>query len=174
METNHELHDLEAPPPPEQYLERLLGDRESDEEPPLNPDHSSTSELAPQPPEKAPTARVPPRQRLRSKVHSIAWKVEFLSWIASACCFVALIIALKVFDGNPLPQLKFGISPGAIIQLISAIGEFFLEISFGAGLGQLKWLNALQTKPLADFHTIDEASRGAWGSVVLIAKRRGG
>ncbi|KAM0451948.1 hypothetical protein ACHAPV_009763 [Trichoderma viride] len=173
METNHELHDLEAPPPPEQHLERLLGDREEDEEPPLNSDQHSTSEIAPQP-EKTPTARITPRQRARSKLHSIAWKVEFLAWIASACCFIALIITLKVFDGHPLPDLKFGISPGAIIQLLSAIGEFFLEISFGSGLGQLKWLNALQKTPLADFHTIDEASRGAWGSVVLIAKRRGG
>lgn len=173
METNHELHDLEAPPPPEQHLERLLGDREEDEEPPLNSDQRSTSEIAPQP-EKTPTARITPRQRARSKLHSIAWKVEFLAWIASACCFIALIITLKVFDGHPLPDLKFGISPGAIIQLLSAIGEFFLEISFGSGLGQLKWLNALQKTPLADFHTIDEASRGAWGGVVLIAKRRGG
>ncbi|KAL7919089.1 hypothetical protein ACQKWADRAFT_315944 [Trichoderma austrokoningii] len=173
MESNHELHDLEAPPPPEQHLERLLGDREEDEEPPLNSDQRSASEIAPQP-EKTPTARVTPRQRVRSKVHSIAWKVEFLAWIASACCFIALVITLRVFDGHPLPQLKFGISPGAIIQLLSAVGEFFLEISFGSGLGQLKWLNALQKTPLADFHTIDEASRGAWGSVVLIAKRRGG
>ncbi|KAM0446006.1 hypothetical protein ACHAO4_009594 [Trichoderma viride] len=173
METNHELHDLEAPPPPEQHLERLLGDREEDEEPPLNSDQRSTSEIAPQP-EKTPTARITPRQRARSKLHSIAWKVEFLAWIASACCFIALSITLKVFDGHPLPDLKFGISPGAIIQLLSAIGEFFLEISFGSGLGQLKWLNALQKTPLADFHTIDEASRGAWGGVVLIAKRRGG
>ncbi|GFP55948.1 hypothetical protein TASIC1_0006011800 [Trichoderma asperellum] len=173
METNHELHDLEAPPPSEQHLERLLGDRSEDEEPPLNPDHSSTSEIVPQL-EKPPKTRVPPRQRLRLKWHSIAWRVEILSWIASACCFIALVITLKVFDGHPLPQLKFGITPGAIIQLLSAIGEFFLEISFGAGVGQLKWLNALQKTPLADFHTIDEASRGAWGSVVLIATRRGG
>lgn len=172
METNHELHDLEAPPP-EQHLERLLGNREDDEEPPLISDHRSTSELVPHL-EKPPTARVSPRQRVHSKLHSIAWKVEFLAWIASACCFVALVITLRVFDGHPLPQLRFGINPGAIIQLLSAIGEFFLEISFGSGLGQLKWLNALQKTPLADFHTIDEASRGAWGSVVLIAKRRGG
>lgn len=172
METNHELHDLEAPPP-EQHLERLLGNREDDEEPPLISDHRSTSELVPHL-EKPATARVSPRQRVHSKLHSIAWKVEFLAWIASACCFVALVITLRVFDGHPLPQLRFGINPGAIIQLLSAIGEFFLEISFGSGLGQLKWLNALQKTPLADFHTIDEASRGAWGSVVLIAKRRGG
>ncbi|PNP44147.1 hypothetical protein TGAMA5MH_04434 [Trichoderma gamsii] len=173
METSHELHHLEAPPPPEQHLERLLGNHEDDEEPPLISGQRSTSELAPQP-EKPPTARVSPRQRARSKLHSIAWKVEFLAWIASACCFIALVITLKVFDGHPLPQLRFGISPGAIIQLLSAIGEFFLETSFASGLGQLKWLNALQKTPLADFHTIDEASRGAWGSVVLIAKRRGG
>ncbi|KAL7897414.1 hypothetical protein HDV63DRAFT_368154 [Trichoderma sp. SZMC 28014] len=172
MESDHELHDLGAPPPPEQHLERLLGNREESEERP-NSDPRSTSSAAPQT-EKPPTVRVSPRQRVRSKLHSIAWKVEFLAWIASACCFIAIVTVLRVFDGNPLPDLKFGISPGAIIQLLSAIGEFFLEISFGSGLGQLKWLNALQKTPLADFHTIDEASRGAWGSVVLIAKRRGG
>ncbi|EHK20936.1 uncharacterized protein TRIVIDRAFT_69949 [Trichoderma virens Gv29-8] len=150
MEDNHELRDLEVPSPGHD-LEHLLGN--GDEESPPIADHSSASAIAP--PDKPPTARVQPpsrRQRLRSNWHSIAWKVEILSWIASACCFVALVITLRVFD----------------------VGEFFLEISFGSGIGQLKWLNALQRTPLADFHVIDEASRGAWGSAVLIASRRGG
>ncbi|KAL7928955.1 hypothetical protein V8C35DRAFT_207509 [Trichoderma chlorosporum] len=169
---NHELRDLEAPSPEHDH-ERLLG--EDNIEPSSIADHRSASTIAP--PAKVPTAKIQPtsrRKNLRSKLHSIAWKVEILSWIASACCFIALVITLRVFDGHPLPELKFGITPGAIIQILSTVGEFFLEISFGSGVGQLKWLNALQKTPLSDFHAIDEASRGAWGSVVLIVSRRGG
>lgn len=172
MDENHELRDLEVQSLG-QDLEPLLG--EDNGEPSPIADHSSASAIGP--PDKTPTARVQPpsrRQRLRSRLHSIVWKVEVLSWIASACCFTALVITLKVFDGHPLPDLKFGITPGAIIQILSTVGEFFLEISFGSGIGQLKWLNALQKAPLSDFHAIDEASRGAWGSAVLIASRRGG
>ncbi|KAM0265328.1 hypothetical protein ACHAQJ_000168 [Trichoderma viride] len=179
MDANHELQDLQ--PSPGQDLEHLLGDHEREPSPPI-PDSSSSSSTAPitpiaPPPTKSVTTRIrppSPRRRLRSGWHSIAWKAEIFSWIASACCFIALVITLRVFDGHPLPQLKFGISPGAIIQILSSVGEFFLEISFGSGIGQLKWLNALQKKPLADFHAIDEASRGPWGSAVLIASRRGG
>ncbi|KAL7905860.1 hypothetical protein GGI35DRAFT_459506, partial [Trichoderma velutinum] len=172
MDDNHELRDLEIPSSGNDR-EHLLGD--GHEEPPPIADHSSASAIAP--PDKPPTPRVQlssRRQNLRSRLHSIAWKVEVLSWIASASCFIALVITLRVFDGHPLPQLKFGITPGAIIQILSTFTEFFLEISYGSGIGQLKWLNALQKTPLADFYTIDEASRGAWGSAVLIAKRRGG
>ncbi|OPB46040.1 hypothetical protein A0O28_0061600 [Trichoderma guizhouense] len=172
MAENHELRDLEGQSA-EHDREHLL--RDEHEESPPNPDHRPASPIPP--PDKAPTPRVQPpsrRQHLRSGWHSIAWKVEVSSWIASASCFIALVIALRVFDGHPLPQLKFGITPNAIVQILSTLCEFFLEISYGSGVGQLKWLNALQKTPLADFHTIDEASRGAWGSVVLIASRRGG
>ncbi|PNP51314.1 hypothetical protein THARTR1_08071 [Trichoderma harzianum] len=172
MDENHELRDLEVQSP-EHDREHLL--RDEHEEPPPIADHRSATTMAP--PDKAPTPRVQlpsKRQHLRSRWHSIAWKVEVSSWIASASCFIALVIALKVFDGHPLPQLKFGITPSAIVQILSTLGEFFLETSYSSGIGQLKWLNALQKTPLADFHAIDEASRGAWGSVVLIASRRGG
>ncbi|KAL7796193.1 hypothetical protein V8C43DRAFT_21206 [Trichoderma afarasin] len=172
MAENHELRDLEGQSP-EHDREHLL--RDDHEESPPNADQRPASAMAP--PDKTPTPRVQPpsrRQHLRSRWHSIAWKVEVSSWIASASCFIALVIALRVFDGHPLPQLKFGITPNAIVQILSTLCEFFLEISYGSGVGQLKWLNALQKTPLADFHTIDEASRGAWGSVVLIASRRGG
>lgn len=174
MDENHELRDLEVQSP-EHDREHLLQD-DHEESPPIA-DHAHRPASAIAPPDKAPTPRVQlpgRRQHLRSRWHSIAWKVEVSSWIASASCFIALVIALRVFDGHPLPQLKFGITPSAIVQILSTLGEFFLEISYGSGVGQLKWLNALQKKPLADFHTIDEASRGAWGSVVLIASRRGG
>lgn len=172
MAENHELRDLEGQSA-EHDREHLL--RDGHEESPPHGDQRPTSPIPP--PDKAPTPRVQPpsrRQHLRSRWHSIAWKVEVSSWIASASCFIALVIALRVFDGHPLPQLKFGITPNAIVQILSTLCEFFLEISYGSGVGQLKWLNALQKTPLADFHTIDEASRGAWGSVVLIASRRGG
>ncbi|KAL6832197.1 hypothetical protein V8C40DRAFT_238077 [Trichoderma camerunense] len=172
MAENHELRDLEGQSA-EHDREHLL--RDDHEESPPNGDQRPASPIPP--PDKAPTPRVQPpgrRQHLRSRWHSIAWKVEVSSWIASASCFIALVIALRVFDGHPLPQLKFGITPNAIVQILSTLCEFFLEISYGSGVGQLKWLNALQKTPLADFHTIDEASRGAWGSVVLIASRRGG
>lgn len=173
MDENHELRDLEVPSPAHD-LEHLLRDSH-EESPPIADNGSASSAIAP--PNKAPTPRVQlpsRRQHLHSRWHSIAWKVEISSWIVSASCFIALVITLKVFDGHPLPQLKFGITPSAIIQILSTLGEFFLEISYGSGIGQLKWLNALQRTPLADFHTIDEASRGAWGSVVLIVSRRGG
>ncbi|KAJ4860017.1 hypothetical protein T069G_05005 [Trichoderma breve] len=159
MAENHELRDLEDQSA-EHDREHLL--RDDHEESPPNADQRPASAMAP--PDKTPTPRVQPP----------TWKVEVSSWIASASCFIALVIALRVFDGHPLPQLKFGITPNAIVQILSTLCEFFLEISYGSGVGQLKWLNALQKTPLADFHTIDEASRGAWGSVVLIASRRGG
>lgn len=38
----------------------------------------------------------------------------------------------------------------------------------------MKWLRALQVRPVDDFRAMDEASRRAWGSVLLLVRGRGG
>jgi len=47
-------------------------------------------------------------------------------------------------------------------------------IPIGAAIGQLKWIwFAQKERPLADFQTFDEASRGPIGSLKLIGRLKG-
>jgi hypothetical protein len=102
------------------------------------------------------------------------WTLEILSWICSACCFIAIVIVLRALDGRPLPDLRIGIAPNAIIGLLATFAEILLIVPVSSAIGQVKWLQALRKRPMDDFRTIDEAGRGPWGSFLLLARRKGG
>lgn len=109
-----------------------------------------------------------------SRWHSLPWKYEILSWLASLCFFIGIVVALVRFNGHAIPDLPLGITPNAIIQILETFGEFFLLIPVTSAIGQLKWLRALQTRPMYEFRVMDEASRGPWGSFVLVIRRKAG
>lgn len=102
------------------------------------------------------------------------WKFELLSWICGFCFTIATVVLLIVLHGRPLPNLRFGITPNAIINLLSTFAEVFLMVPVSSAMGQIKWLQALQKRPMDEFRLIDEASRGPWGSTVLLSRRKGG
>jgi hypothetical protein len=106
--------------------------------------------------------------------HALPWKFEILSWVASLYFFIGIIVALVMFNGRSIPDLPLGINPNAIIQVLATFGEFFLMIPVTPAIGQMKWLRALQVRPVYEFRTMDEASRGPWGSFLLIMRRTGG
>lgn len=90
------------------------------------------------------------------------------------CFFAAIVVALVVFNGNTVPDLPLEITPNAIIQVLATFGQAFLMVPVTSALGQMKWNRALRVKPVEDFRAMDEASRGVWGSVLLLVHKRGG
>jgi hypothetical protein len=44
----------------------------------------------------------------------------------------------------------------------------------GSAMGELKWTWFLRKRPIVDFETLDSASKGPQGSLLLLLKRRGG
>lgn len=113
-------------------------------------------------------------QRTRTTWSSRPWKIEILSWIGSLCFFIAIIVVLQVLNGRPLPDLRFGITPNAIIGLLATFAQALLIMPISSAIGQTKWLQALRKHPMDDLRMVDEASRGPWGSFSLIVHRKGG
>lgn len=105
---------------------------------------------------------------------AIPWKLDILSWIGSLCFFIAIIVVLNVLNGRPLPDLQYGITPNAILTLLATFGQALLIAPVSSALGQMKWLQALEKRPLDNFETLDKASRGPLGSAFLIAGRTSG
>lgn len=105
---------------------------------------------------------------------AIPWKLEILCWIGSLCFFIAIIVVLRVLNGRPLPDLQFGIQPSAILGLLATFGQALLIAPVSSALGQIKWLQALEERPMNNFETLDKASRGSFGSTLLIAGRKSG
>jgi hypothetical protein len=111
-------------------------------------------------------------QRTHTTWSSLPWKIEILSWIGSLCFFIAIIVVLQVLNGRPLPDLRFGITSNAIIGLLVTFAQLIMPVSSAIGL--TKWLQALRKHPMDDLRIVDEASRGPWGSFLLIVHRKEG
>lgn len=135
--------------------------------------------LLPQPLERSgsPTilsSEIASRKSSKSRWDSIPWKLEVLSWIGSLCFFLAIIIVLRIVNNRPSPDLEFGITPNAIVSLLATFAEALLAVPINSAIGQMKWLHALQKRPIDNFRAIDEATRGPIGSIQLLAHRKAG
>ena len=101
------------------------------------------------------------------------WTLEILSWFSAAWAFGMIVLTLGLLHDKPLPQWPSGITVNSLISVLSQIGQWGLMGSVATALGQLKWLWFTRPKrPLMDFVAFDEASKGPWGSFLLLIKGR--
>jgi hypothetical protein len=96
------------------------------------------------------------------------WWWELFSWTASAAAMASIAILLFVYNGQKIPQWKGGVTLNAYIAVLSAIARAAMVLPVSEALGQLKWLWVRAESRLIDFHHFDNASRGPWGSILLI------
>lgn len=100
------------------------------------------------------------------------WKWELVSLLISYLSFMAIIAVLAAFQGKLLSSWGGLISINAIIAILATIFKAALVLPVTEGISQLKWLWLFQEqRSLVDVDRYDQASRGAWGSVLLIARQ---
>ncbi|KAE8349229.1 hypothetical protein BDV28DRAFT_152084 [Aspergillus coremiiformis] len=101
------------------------------------------------------------------------WFPEVVAMIFSAGCFVAIIVILNVFEGKTAPMLWRGVTLNAVISVLATASKCSLLYVMGQSIGQWKWvLLQTQRRRLHSIQTIDDASRGPWGSVTLLVHER--
>ncbi|KAJ4248155.1 hypothetical protein NW762_012925 [Fusarium torreyae] len=102
----------------------------------------------------------------------LGWWPE-IAWCAFATgLLVALAGLLKAYDGEPAPE--WFVSLNTVVAAISTICRASMVIPVSEGLSQLKWnAFARSQRPLNDLKTFDQASRGPFGSLLLLSKARG-
>lgn len=101
------------------------------------------------------------------------WFWELFAASLSLALFGAVIVVLKVFDGHALPQLPAGITINTMVSLIGALSKTALLLVASATMSQLKWLWVHKSpRKLRDLQAFDEASRGPWGSLILMQHSR--
>ncbi|KAI0975725.1 hypothetical protein F4678DRAFT_457078 [Xylaria arbuscula] len=66
------------------------------------------------------------------------------------------------------------ITPNALNGLLATFAQLLRLKAVDSAIGQVKSLRSLQKKSIDDCRVVDAASRGAWGSVQLLAARKGG
>ncbi|PVH93593.1 hypothetical protein DM02DRAFT_220969 [Periconia macrospinosa] len=102
------------------------------------------------------------------------WLLEIISWLISAICMGAIIGVLIAFRNKPLPKLPYGLTLNAYIAIMSKISGAALLLPVSEALGQLKWSwFQADSKKMWDFEIFDNASRGPWGSFLLLVRTKG-
>ena len=99
------------------------------------------------------------------------WATELLFWLAAAISLSAIILTLAIHEDRSIPQWPLKITINTVLAILSQIASMSLVAAVAASISQLKWIWFTKTKnPLADFEAFDDASRGPWGSVLLLCR----
>ncbi|KAF2681453.1 hypothetical protein K458DRAFT_371855 [Lentithecium fluviatile CBS 122367] len=102
------------------------------------------------------------------------WLLEIISWCISAVCMAAIIIVLYVLHNKPVPTWGLGLTLNAYISILSKVASAALLLPASEALGQLKWSWFQRgSKKMWDFEIFDNASRGPWGSFMLLIRTKG-
>ncbi|KAF4921253.1 hypothetical protein CGCVW01_v006181 [Colletotrichum viniferum] len=109
-----------------------------------------------------------------------AWSSALLTWLAEIIsCFVsigsvvALVVVLNVFDDEQLPQWPLGLTLNTLVAFLATLARAAFVIPVSESLSQLKWVWFRHPRMLKDFQDFDAASRGVWGSLLLLKTTRG-
>jgi hypothetical protein len=104
---------------------------------------------------------------------AMRWRLEIISWLVSAACMGAIVLALIIVRDKPTPRWH-GLTLNAYISELSKIACAALLLPVSEALGQLKWLWFQgKSNKMWDFEIFDNASRGPWGSFVLLVRTKG-
>ncbi|KAF5493987.1 hypothetical protein CGCF413_v010401 [Colletotrichum fructicola] len=78
-------------------------------------------------------------------------------------------MALSKADENPLDAWPLAISPNTIVAVLTTVARTALLVPLGSSISQLKWRHLfLKARPLEHLQLFDSASRGPWGSILMI------
>jgi hypothetical protein len=84
----------------------------------------------------------------------------------------AIIASLAVIKDKPLDKWPSGLT---IVNVLSKVASAALILPISEAIGQLKWswFYGKRSRDANDFEIFDKASRGAWGSLLLLCRTKG-
>lgn len=98
------------------------------------------------------------------------WSLECAGLFVSLACQVGLIVILTRMSDHPLKDWQASISLNAMVAVLSTISRMTLLAPVASCIGQLKWGFMRQPRRLKDFEIFDNASRGPYGSLMLLLR----
>ncbi|KAK3335144.1 hypothetical protein B0T19DRAFT_1071 [Cercophora scortea] len=101
------------------------------------------------------------------------WWWELGAAIISITSISLIVTALFKSDGLALSAWVLPIQPNSLIAVLTTIGKTAMMVPVASCLGHLKWHHFTpRPQPLDRLQRFDEASRGPWGSLVLLLTTR--
>ncbi|KAF2642675.1 hypothetical protein P280DRAFT_271603 [Massarina eburnea CBS 473.64] len=101
------------------------------------------------------------------------WLLEILCWLLSALSMATIIGFLIYYRNKKIPNWPGSLTLNAFIAVLSKVSGAALILPVSEALGQLKW-SWFQghSKTMWDFEIFDNASRGPWGSFLLLIRTK--
>lgn len=97
------------------------------------------------------------------------WLFESISSLVALILLIGIIIIFWYMDNKPLSAWRGRVSLNATISILTTACTTALMHGVSTFIGQSKWLHFKNgPRKLADFETFDGASRGVWGSILLL------
>ena len=98
------------------------------------------------------------------------WLLEITSFFLSAICMGNIIGMLHFYKHNSPPHWPLGLTLDILVFVLSKIASAALLLPASEALGQLQWSwrKGKSDKKMWDFKIFDNASRGYWGSFLLL------
>lgn len=100
------------------------------------------------------------------------WFWEIVSITFSAACFIAICSVLLGYDQKAMPNFPTGLTLNTIVSILATASKSALLCMVGTSIGQLKWIwfQGGKKRPVYDLQSFDDASRGPWGSVMVLLR----
>lgn len=100
-----------------------------------------------------------------------SWFYEVIAICFSVACFMTLFYILQIYDQSPQPKFSYGLTLNTIVSVLATASKTSLIFLVGECIGQLRWASFRGTSnPLLYIQTYDSASRGPWGSILILIK----
>lgn len=100
-----------------------------------------------------------------------SWVWEILGALLSILCMAAVVLLGLYIDDSSLSEWKLNITPGTMISALITLGKTSIMLPVAEGISQLKWIHfGTKKRPLNELEAFDDASRGPWGSLMLLWK----
>ena len=98
------------------------------------------------------------------------WLLEIAALFAAAAALVTIAGLGFIYRGKAVPQWSSSISMNTIISISSVILTTRVAYIAAHALSQHKWAWFSQPRPLTDMMSLDSASRGPLGAVLLLMR----
>lgn len=117
---------------------------------------------------KIPTANVSGGTQAKAKI-SWWWWWEIGGALLSIICVGLVLVVLFEASDIALAAWPLWIQPNSLIAVFTTVGKSAMMVPIASCISQLKWRHfELRANRLSHLQVLDEASRGPWGSLMLL------
>ncbi|KAI8625383.1 hypothetical protein F5Y19DRAFT_467158 [Xylariaceae sp. FL1651] len=96
------------------------------------------------------------------------WNVELAWLVFSMILLIIITVVLSCFNNKVVPMLPLCLTLNTILAFLVTLVKATFMIPVAECICQLKWAWFSQPQPLDDLQVFEDASRGSWGSVILL------